>query len=446
MSYNYRQRIIQFSLILFCCLFVAATRAEVSVDGQSCTCIVGFWNPPPKYSWYKNQQVAVRIDDAWDSTERGYFQEGIEKWNQANNCSGVSFYDFSAIHFTSYDLTQAPPDFTVWWERTGPLGVIAFYTFPQTQKRIRAAIVPLIPEFQSQNPPMFFVYLGTHEIGHTFDLNDCLANNGCTNCSAGNCSIMGGQSQDPLFNTGGPKEADNGAVNYVYCPPPCPQFCDLESCGLNCVSQDICTYPNNNGCPDGYSGALGRGCCTPQSPIVIDVSGNGVNLTDAEHGVLFDISATETPKHLAWTLLGSDDAWLVLDRNGNGTIDNGSELFGNFTPQPIPPPGSERNGFLALAEYDKRVNGGNSDGFITNQDSVFTALRLWQDVNHNGISEPSELKPLSSIGLASIELDYKESRKFDEYGNKFRYRAKVKDLHGSQLGRWAWDVFLVSAP
>jgi len=257
---------------------------------------------------------------------------------------------------------------------------------------------------------------------------------------------MGGFSLDPLFNTGGPKEADNASVNYVYCPPPCPQFCDLDSCGLNCVSADPCTYPNNSGCPDGYSGALGRGCCTPQSPIVVDVSGNGVNLTDAEHGVLFDISGLGTSKHLAWTVPDSDDTWLVLDRNANGTIDNGSELFGNFTPQPVPPAGSERNGFLALAEYYKTINGGNNDKLITNQDSVFTSLRLWQDVNHNGISEPSELKTLPSVGLSSIELDYKESRKLDDYGNNFRYRAKVKDLPGGQLGRWAWDVFLVSAP
>ena len=191
---------------------------------------------------------------------------------------------------------------------------------------------------------------------------------------------------------------------------------------------------------------MGRGCCTPQSPIVVDVSGNGIDLTDAERGVLFDISGVGTPKHLAWTLPDSDDAWLVLDRNANGTIDNGSELFGNFTPQPIPQTDSERNGFLALAEYDKTANGGNNDRVITNQDSVFTSLRLWQDVNHNGISEPSELKTLPSLGLTSIELDYKESRKFDDYGNNFRYRAKVEDLPGGRLGRWAWDVFLVSAP
>ena len=82
MSDNYRQRTIQLSLIVFCCLFVAATRTEVPVDCQSCTCIVGCWFPPPQYSWYQNQQVAVRIDDAWDPVERGYLQEGIEKWSQ----------------------------------------------------------------------------------------------------------------------------------------------------------------------------------------------------------------------------------------------------------------------------------------------------------------------------------------------------------------------------
>lgn len=90
---------------------------------------------PPKFSWYKNQQVAVRIDDAWSPEERGYFQQGIEEWNQALNCSGVNFHNFSSIHFASYSLSDAPPDFTVWWQRTSPLGVRYFFTFPQTSKR-----------------------------------------------------------------------------------------------------------------------------------------------------------------------------------------------------------------------------------------------------------------------------------------------------------------------
>ena len=105
---------------------------------------------------------------------------------------------------------------------------------------------------------------------------------------------------------------------------------------------------------------------------------------------------------------------------------------------PPPPLGPDRNGFRALAVFDD-----NADGRIDARAAVFAFLRLWRDVNHNGVSEPGELYTLSSLDVVRLHLDYTESKKADAYGNEFRYRAKVDDARGAKVNRWAWDVVLV---
>jgi len=181
-------------------------------------------------------------------------------------------------------------------------------------------------------------------------------------------------------------------------------------------------------------------CFCGGSPIVLDVAGNGFNLTSLEDGIVFDIIGRGTPRQVAWTSADSDDAWLVLDRNQNSRIDDGKELFGDNSEQPVGQ--NPKQGFSSLGMFDKPERGGNDDGKITRRDTIFRKLRLWQDRNHNGISEPEELFRLPALDVVALSLDYKVSRYRDQHGNWFKYRARVRDRQNANVGRWAWDVFL----
>ena len=128
-------------------------------------------------------------------------------------------------------------------------------------------------------------------------------------------------------------------------------------------------------------------------------------------GSILDVDGTA--EQTAWTAAGDRLAFLAMDRNGNGTIDNGSELFGNKTTP------TDHNGFEALATLSG--NRGRK-GYIDAEDALYAKLLLWVDANHNGVSEPEELTPFSAL-YARIGIGYSPHQRRDGFGNEFRYRG-----------------------
>ena len=130
------------------------------------------------------------------------------------------------------------------------------------------------------------------------------------------------------------------------------------------------------------------GCQPPNCPIIVDTGRDGYKLTSLENGVRFDLNADGIPEQVSWTKRDSDDAFLAMDRNGNGIIDDGTELFGNHTPvRPDSPDVTTPNGFEALKFVEAPIYGQSERNEVINQrDAAFSKMVLWRDLNHNGIS------------------------------------------------------------
>ena len=135
---------------------------------------------------------------------------------------------------------------------------------------------------------------------------------------------------------------------------------------------------------------------TKVDPLILDVSKDGFDIETKKFGAHFDLNCDGFAEKINWT---RKDAILALDKNHNGLIDDGSEVFGDFH---LLADGSKaKNGFEALAQYDT-----NGDGVIDENDEIFDQLRLWVDENGDGVSDQGELKSLRDMHIKAINLDY----------------------------------------
>jgi hypothetical protein len=285
-----------------------------------------------------------------------------------------------------------------------------------------------------------------HELGHAIGLDDTFG--ACVNTSDimsaatdYNCNVVGsfpltpgdvGQSNRNLSQESTCTGSNSSSAPILLGGDGCTVCADgtcLQDAWCDCGGR-----PAN--CQE--EGNLDFFCSKLCTPIVLDPFNEGFHLTSVDNGVKFRVLPGGSLHQMSWTDASWRNGWLALDRNGNGTIDDFTEMFGNITTQPASP---HPNGFLALAVFDNPDNGGNGNGFIDPGDSVYSRLRVWIDANHNGISEPSELYTLQELGIFKLGLAYKWSSFTDQYGNQFRYRGSVWDDDGNEL-HMCYDVLL----
>lgn len=247
----------------------------------------------------------------------------------------------------------------------------------------------------------------------------------CSQCIGVNatCTQLSDVGQGWTFCLGGQTDCHDGTQG------PCAAHCHIgnEMCGCSSYQMDPCGFQwtcldeNFNGICDineegGGSGGDGTalpGC--PNSPIVIRMARGAWKFTGPP--VSFDLSGDGAKSYSAWPV--GEIAFLAVDRNGNGVIDNGYELFGDYGLSKVMGDKTKWNGFEWL-----RLSDANGNRMIDEFDPIWPRLLLWVDRNHDGISQPSELSSLKDSGITALGLDYHWTGRRDGTANVFfRYEA-----------------------
>jgi hypothetical protein len=226
----------------------------------------------------------------------------------------------------------------------------------------------------------------------------------------------------------------------IYANPGC-YTATIEAHFLPLLSTTTSYRENNTGTVCLYAGPpppkdppLSHDEC-PSSPIIIRLSPGAYEMTGADKPVWFDIDADGVRDHLTWTAAATDQAFLWLDRNGDGRVTDGSELFG--TSSPLRSGARAVNGFEALAELDQ-----NDDGRIDARDPQWSFLKLWFDGDHDGVSTDREIRSLSASGIVSFATSYHWTGRRDGHGNRFAYQGTaLVEHHGAVTPRAIYDVF-----
>ncbi|MFY4257577.1 hypothetical protein ACOTCG_08270 [Achromobacter xylosoxidans] len=209
----------------------------------------------------------------------------------------------------------------------------------------------------------------------------------------------------------------------------CIQFSHelLENAGIHGIKLGLT--------PDGIAENLEHAADNYVTPLIIDLNGDGVHTLNSSYGVSYDFEGSGKKSKTGWA--HPDDGFLVLDKNSDGVIDVGDELFGsNSAGQGI---GLAKDGFEALSLYDA-----NLDGLIDADDAIWKRLQIWQDRNSDGVSQADELYSLDFLGIVSISLNATLSGAFDESGNIHQLISSVQWEDGRESD--VVDVLLHQQP